>query len=609
MALDVAAAPFRDARFAPMALEVETRPDGCTVIANRTPVAMPFATMAEPLEHWAVAAPDRVWLAERPGPGAEGWRTLTFAEAALRVRRLAAGFSALGLGPDRPLLILSRNGVDHAVATYAALRIGAPVAPVSPQYGQPGADPSRLAHALALIGPFAAFTEEGGVFGPALEAAEALVGKPLIAARGAGGRLIDMASLEAGGEAPVSARPEHLAKLLLTSGSTGRPKAVVQTHANLAANAAQIAACFDDPDPPVLVNAAPWSHSLGANAILHMTAHRGGTLYIDQGQPVPGRFGETVRNLREVAPTYHNAVPAGWALLADALEADAALAERFFSRVRLIQYGGAGLPQSIADRVEAVASRVTGERISWGSGYGSTETGPTLSNVSFLNDRAGLCGLPVPGTAVKLAPAPGGKFELCGMGPQISPGYRQPDGSITPVSLDDDGFFPLGDAARLADPADPARGLVFDGRLVENFKLATGAFVTTGAIRLQAVSALGGLASDAVVCGEGQAGVGLLLFLNRTALAELPGASIDAPHACPVVRARTTEGLRRMNASAGGTGGRIARALILAEAPDASSGELTDKGYLNQALARARRPEALARLFADAPDDGVIVLA
>ena len=608
MALDVAAAPFRDPRFAPIALDVERRADGSTVIANRTPVAMPFATMAEPLEHWAAAAPDRVWLAERPAPGAQGWRTLTFGEATARVRRLAKGFADLGLGPDRALLILSRNGIDHAVATYAALRIGAPVAPVSPQYGHPGADPSRLAHALALIAPHAAFTEEGEVFGPALEAAEGLAGKPLIAARGAGGRLIVMALLEAGGDAPISAAPRHIAKLLLTSGSTGKPKAVVQTHANLAANAAQIAACFDDPDPQVLVNAAPWSHSLGANAILHMTAHRGGTLYVDQGQPVPGRFGETIRNLREVAPTYHNAVPAGWALLADALEADVSLAERFFSRVRLIQYGGAGLPQSVADRVEAVALRVTGERITWGSGYGSTETGPTLSNVSFLNDRAGLCGLPVPGTAVKLSPREGGKFELCGKGPQISPGYRQPDGSITPVTLDEDGFFPLGDAARLADPAEPERGLVFDGRLVENFKLATGAFVTTGALRLQAVSALGGLASDAVVCGEGQSGVGVLLFLNRAALAELPGASLDAPHACPVVRAQATEGLQRMNASAGGTGGRIARALLLAEAPDASSGELTDKGYLNQALARARRPDALARLFAEAPDAGVIVL-
>jgi feruloyl-CoA synthase len=605
---DMAAAPFRDPRFAPLRLETERRADGTVVIRNVAPVPAPFATMAEPLEHWARATPDRIWLAERPAPGAEGWRTLSFAEGAARVRRLAKGFAELGLGPGRPLLILSRNGIDHAVAAYAALRIGCPISPVSPQYGLPGADPARLAHALALVQPFAAFTEEGAVFGPALQAAEGLAGKPLIAARNAGGRLLDMASLESGGEAPAAAQPGDIAKLLLTSGSTAKPKAVVLTQANLVANAAQVTACFDDPEPPVLVNAAPWSHSLGANAILHMLLHRGGTLYIDQGQPVPGRFGETVRNLREVATTYHNAVPAGWALLADALETDEALAATFFSRVRLVQYGGAGLPQSVADRVERAAVRACGERISWGSGYGSTETGPTLSNVSFVNDRAGLSGLPVPGTAVKLSPAPGGKFELCGRGPQISPGYRQPDGSVTPLNLDAEGFFPLGDAARLADDARPELGLVFDGRLVENFKLATGAFVATGALRLQALSAIGGAAADAVVCGEGEAGVGLLLFLNRAALADIPGADLAQPHLCPAVRAHVAAGLARLNGSAGGIGGRVARALILADAPDAASGELTDKGYLNQALARARRPAEIARLFAAAPDAAVIVL-
>lgn len=608
MPLDAASAPFRDPRYAPPSLEVERRGDGSVILTNRIPVERPFAIMAEPLEHWAVAAPHRVWLAERPAPGAQGWRTLTYAEGTARVRRLAAGFAGLGLGPGKPLLILSRNGIDHAVATYAALRIGAPVAPVSPQYGQAGADPSRLAYALDLIGPHAAFTDEGAVFGPALEAAEGLTGRPLIAARGAGGRLVDMASLEAGGEAPASATREHIAKLLLTSGSTGKPKAVVQTHANLADNAAQIAACFRDPDPPVLVNAAPWSHSLGANAILHAYLHRGGTLHIDQGQPVPGRFGETLRNLREVATTYHNAVPAGWALLADALEADAALAKTFFSRVRVIQYGGAGLPQGVADRVQAVAQGITGERITFAAGYGSTETGPTLCNVAFLNARAGQCGLPIPGTTVKLAPQPGGKLECRGKGPQIGPGYRQPDGSITPLPLDEEGFYPLGDAVRFADEADPEKGLVFDGRLVENFKLATGAFVDAGTLRVKAVGALGGLAVDAVVCGENQPGVGLMLFLNRETLASLNGADTGAPHRCATVRGQVAGRLAELNASAAGVGGRIARALILEGAPDAACGELTDKGYLNQAMARARRPEDLARLFAEAPDAGVIVL-
>jgi feruloyl-CoA synthase len=608
MALDVASAPFRDARYAPLALTLETARDGALVLANTAPVETPFATMAEPLDHWARVAPDRVWLAERPASGAEGWRTLTYGAAAARVARLAAGFADLGLGPGRPLLILARNGIDHALAAYAALRLGAPIAPVSPQYGLAGADPARLAHALALIRPAAAFCDDAAAFGEALLAAPDLSEAPLIAARGAHGRLLDLAALERAGLAPAQARPEQVAKLLLTSGSTGKPKAVVQTHANLAVNAAQIAACYRDPEPPVLLNAAPWSHSLGANAILHMTLHRGGSLYIDHGQPVPGRFGETLRNLAEVETTYLNLVPAGWVLLADALESDPALARTVFARVRVIQYGGAGLPQSVADRVEAAAVRACGERISFSAGYGSTETGPTLCNVPFLNDRAGLCGLPVPGTAVKLAPVEGGKLECRGRGPQISPGYRQADGSILPLPLDDDGFYGLGDAVRLADASDPLRGLVFDGRLVENFKLATGAFVAAGALRLQALSALAGIASEAVVCGENEAGVGLMLFLNADAVAALEGADRARPQLCPRVLEAVRARLLALNAAAAGVGGRIARALILEGAPDAASGELTDKGSLNQALARARRAEELARLYAAAPDAGVLVL-
>ena len=599
MALDIADAPFRDPRYARLSIHLERRPGGAVLIANTAPFAAPFPTLAEPLDHWAREAPDRVWLAERDGPGASGWRSLTYAEGATRVSRLAAGYLALGLGPDAPLLILARNGVDHAVAAYAALRIGCPVAPVSPQYGLPGADPSRLAYAVALIGPHAVFTEDASLFGGALEACDGLRGKALIAAGGVGGRFVSLSELEAASPAAISARRGDVAKLLLTSGSTGRPKAVVQTHANLSDNSAQIAACFDDPDPPVLVNSAPWSHSLGANSILHATLHRGGTLYIDHGQPTPGRFGETLRNLAEIESTYCNMVPAGWQLLVDPLETDPALARTFFARLRLMQYGGAGLPQSVADRVQAVAVRTTGERISFGAGYGSTETGPTLCNVPYVNVRAGLCGLPVPGTTLKLSPAPGGKLECMGRGPQISPGYRRKDGAITPLPLDDEDFYGLGDAVRLIDETRPEVGVVFDGRLVENFKLATGAFVAAGPLRLAALSALGGLASEAVVCGENEAGVGLMLFLNADAVAGLDGAiRLD----------RVREGLARFNATGAGVGGRIARALILDGAPDAASGELSDKGSLNQALARARRPIELARLYAEHPDTAVIVL-
>jgi feruloyl-CoA synthase len=290
------------------------------------------------------------------------------------------------------------------------------------------------------------------------------------------------------------ASPDDIAKLLLTSGSTGRPKVVIGLQRNLALNSAQIEACFDDPEPPLMVHGAPWSHSLGGNAILHMSLHRGGALYIDQGQPTPARFGETVRNLKEIATTYHNMVPAGFGLLAHALEQDGELARTFFARVRLLQYGGAGLAQSICDRIQAVAVRTVGEQISFGSGYGATETGPTACNVHWPNLRAGMIGLPLPGTGVKLAPE-GDKHEIRVRGPQISPGYyNAPPVMASP--FDEEGYYMLGDAARMLDPGEPERGMVFDGRLVENFKLASGTFITAGALRLAAISAIGGVVAE-----------------------------------------------------------------------------------------------------------------
>jgi feruloyl-CoA synthase len=587
-------APFRDARYAPRALEVERRGEAL-ILRNPMPYSDAVQTVTAPLARWAVEAPDRVWLAERAG---EGWRTVTFSDAKTKIEALAGGLKALGLGPGKPLLILARNTIDHALIGYAAMSLGAPISPVSPQYGLAGAELSRLAFAVDRLKPAAVYADDAMAFAGAL-AAPFLAGLPVIASLNLRAGDIAFAELLTSPPTAPTCRPGDVAKLLLTSGSTGKPKAVICTHANIALNAAQIEACYADPEPPVLVNSAPWSHSLGANAILHMVLHRGGTLYIDAGQPTPSRFAETLRNLREVSPTYHNMVPAGWGLLVGELERDAALAARFFDKVRVLQYGGASMAQSILDRVQAVAVRTIGERVTFAAGYGATETGPTACNIHWLNARSGMVGLPTPGTSVKLAPA-GDKFEIRVKGPQVSPGYLdQPE--ATADAFDEDGFYRLGDAARLADPEDPAAGLVFDGRLVENFKLVSGAFVAAGALRVAAVSAIGGVVSDALVCGEGQDGVGLMLFVDPAAASRLGDAA--------AVRAAIVEGLVRMNAVAKGGGGKVARALILDGSPDAASGELTDKGYINQALARDRRPVELARLFAETPDDGVIVFS
>ena len=591
----MAPAPWRDPRYAPDAVTWTPGGDGGGVLANPAPVGRVFPTAAAPLDHWAARDGCRTWLAERSGAG---WRRLAYAEAAEGVAALAGGLRGLGLAPGRPLMLLARNGVDTALVTYAAMRAGIAAAPVTPQYGLPGAEPARLRHALQLLNPAAVYVDDPAAYAPALAAAPLAQGVPVLAPA-------DLARLSAGPSAPDRGEAGAMAKLLLTSGSTGAPKAVALSHANLAVNAAQLAACYDDPDPPVMVNSAPWSHSLGAHAILHMAAHRGGALHVDAGQPVAARFAETLRNLGEVETTYLNMVPAGWALLADALERDPALGRTVFARLRVMQYGGAGLPADVLRRVGEAAVRACGERVTFAAGYGVTETTPTVSSVRWPNARSGLLGSPVPGTELKLAPVGGGKLEVRVRGPQVALGHRGADGGIAPLPVDEDGFYPTGDAGLLAEPGRPQRGVVFDGRLVESFKLATGVFVPAGALRLSALSALGGLATDAVVCGEGRAGVGLLLFAGSAGCADLDAGPA---HASAAVREAVRARLAALNAGGAASSGRVARALVLEGAPDAASGELTDKGYLNQALARARRPAEIARLFAAEPDAAVVVL-
>ncbi|MFD3266449.1 feruloyl-CoA synthase [Phenylobacterium ferrooxidans] len=586
--LNIATAPFRDARFAPRRVEIEHRENGEIIVTNPTPYSTVFSTTTEALAHWAAKTPSAIWLAERSG---DGWRTISYAEALGAVSAIAGGLRELGVVSERPLLILARNGVDHALIKYAAMSQGMPVAPVSPQYGLPGANLSRLAHAVEVLNPAAIYTEDADLFIAALEA-PFLAGLPVIAGKNPRSGDAPLDRLLKSQPAAPTAQPNDHAKYLLTSGSTGLPKAVICTHRGMAWNSAQIRACFEDDEPPVMVNSAPWSHSLGANSILHMSTHRGGAVYIDAGQPVAGRFAETVRNLKDIAPTYQNMVPAGWMLFAGELERDDDLARTFFSRVRLLQYGGAALGQEINDRIQAVAVRTVGERISFASGYGATETGPTAATVHWHNGRMGLIGLPVPGTTVKLAPS-GDKLEFRVKGPQITLGYLgRPD--LTAQSRDEEGFYLLGDAARFVDPADPTQGMVFDGRLSENFKLASGTFVTVGDLRVAAVSAVGDAVTDAVVCGENQEGVGLMFYPN-------PDLAPDA------VAAAVRLGLEAFNARAKGAGGRIGRALVLDGPPDAGAGEITDKGYIAQALARSRRAQTVTKLFADPPSPDVMV--
>jgi feruloyl-CoA synthase len=585
--LNLSTAPIRDPRYAPRRLDIEDRGGGEMVLTNPMVFSTEHQTTTSCLAHWAKAAPDRIWLAERSG---QGWRTLTFGEAWQRIAALAGGLHELGIVGERPLLILARNGVEHALISYAAMGQGMPVAPMSPQYGLAGANITRLTAACEVLKPAAVFTEDAALFAEGL-AAPILAGLPVIAQANPRPGDIPLERLyRAAGVQPV-ATPDQHAKYLLTSGSTGLPKAVICEHYGMSINAAQNAACFDDPEPPILVNAAPWSHGLGANSVLHVSAHRGGSLYIDAGQPMAGKFGETLRNLREIKPTFQSMVPAGWMLLAEELEKDEGLARDFFERVRILQYGGAALGQATADRIEAVAIRTVGEQINFGTGYGATETGPTASNIHWPNTRVGVIGLPLPGTSVRLVPQDG-KLEFRVKGPQVSPGYLgQPE--LSAASRDEEGFYRLGDAVRFADPADPSKGMMFDGRLAENFKLASGTFVIAGNLRIAVVGAIGDAVTDAVICGEGQPGVGLLLYPNPAMGRAEVQAAVQA-------------GIAGFNGKAKGAASRVARALVLAGPPDAASGEITDKGYIAQSLARDRHAGAIERLFAEPPDADII---
>lgn len=589
-------APLRDGRFAPQAHHAARLPNGEWLLENRTPYADPFTSTYAPIFHWAGIAPARTWMAD-------GAQSLTYSEAASAIARIAGGLRDLGLDHRHVILAPARNSIGHALLTYAAHLAGISVAPIPPRYVRAGAEPSRLINTLAIVKPAALFADEAAHAEAVYAQAPELRAMPLFSPPGSDfGMPLDQVLGD-----PLPCRdPEHEDAgrlILMTSGSTGTPKAAICTQATMAVNAAQSAACFDDPDAPVVVNNAPWNHALGALSVRQRMLHMGGSFHIDHGEPTPAGIGETIRNLRTISPTYYHMVPAGWALLADALEADETLAATFFKRLRLMQYGGAQLPDAITSRIQAAAERAVGEHICLTSGFGASETGPAVINIHWPNTQSGILGLPLPGTAIRLVPN-NGRLEICISGPQLSPGYIGADGERIPLPRDADGFYHIGDAGKL-ELTDNRLSIRYDGRLVENFKLMTGTFVTAGALRLSALSAIGPAALDCVVCGEGQESVGLLVFLNRDGCNAAQGAALElgelARH--EGVRAAVQAGLTAMNAQVSGSARRVGRVLLLPGAPDVAGGEITEKGYLNQALCRANYAREIERLYAaDDPD-------
>jgi feruloyl-CoA synthase len=610
---------FRKNKWLERDIAVERRPDGVIILKSRIPLKPYEKHIPASLAKWAAEQPDRIWLAQRGGADRQ-WRKLSYGEAKRTVDALTQGILDLGLEPGRPVAILSGNSIEHALMTQAAMQARHPAAPVSPAYSLMSQDHVKLKYLFDLIKPALVMVQHGPAFEKALKALD-LDGVTVVhVARACEGiksiAFADLAATPATSEVEGSIAkitPETVGKLLFTSGSTGMPKAVINTQEMMCANAAMMMQVRPrDPDAPqaTYLDWMPWNHTMGGNALFNPVLIEGGVLHIDDGRPMPGMIEETLRNLREISPTYYANVPAGYAALAAAMEKDDALCRSFFKNLSLMAYGGARLPDDLYDRMQALAVRATGERLVFYTGWGSTETGPTSTGTYWDTDRVGLIGLPFPGVELKMIPA-GAKYELRLRGVNVTPGYfGRPD--LTEAAFDEEGFYCIGDAGVFVDPQDPLQGIIFAGRVVEDFKLTTGTFVHVGSLRTDAIAAATPVVQDALVAGQDRPFVGLLAWPNLHACRQIvgnPDASYEDVVKHPEILACLKSGLQAHNKSTeGATSMRVARAMLMIEPPSIDGNELTDKGYINQRAGLERRAALVERLYADHPGDDVIVL-
>jgi feruloyl-CoA synthase len=601
--------------FGPPHVTVEKRADGSMIVSSPEPLGSYPRSMTDWLDHWARAAPDRVFLAERKQGG---WRKVTYMQARDLARRVAQGLIDRGLSPERPVAILSGNSVDHALIGLGAMIAGVPYAPVSQPYSLIAKDYGKLKTILEILTPGLVYVGDGDKYALALAAGvpkgvevvadvnppkdwpsisfEALVAKPA-------GPEVDAAHAKVG--------PDTVAKLLFTSGSTGSPKGVINTQKMMTSNQAMLKGVNPSYHmvAPVLVDWLPWSHTFGGNNNFNLVLSAGGSYYIDEGRPLPGAIEATVRNLKDVSPTIYHNVPKGLEMLLPYVERDRHLRESLFAHLQAFVYAGAALSPYVREAFERLGREAVGHVVPILTSLGSTETGPSALSVTEKACAPGVVGIPNHGVEMKLVPN-GDKLEARLKSPSITPGYwRRPD--LTKDAFDEEGYYRLGDALKFHDERDPELGFVFDGRVAEDFKLATGTWVSVGPLRLRFIAHCAPYVSDLVVAGHDRDDAAALVVPNlpecRT-LAGLDDAASDADIlAHPKVRASFAALLQAFNAKAGGSSNRLARVLLMDDPPSLDSGELTDKGSINQRAVLALRAGLVEELYAAPPSARTIV--
>ena len=567
------------------------------------------------LKRQAEARADSVFIAERTGGD---WRSLTYADAYETARVIAGNLLQRGLGPDRPVMFLSPNSIDLACIILGCYLSGVPAAPVSPAYALPGSNYERLRYVFRTLDPGMICISSTEQFGSALDSIGAM-DVEVVAMDGETTAEVTpfstlLAALPEGQLFDVMIDETTVAKYLFTSGSTGRPKGVINTHGMLCANQQMIAQRwpFLEREAPVVVDWLPWNHTFGGNKVFHLILRNGGTLYIDQGKPLPGLIETSIRNLEEISPTLYFNVPVGFAQLIPYLERDDGLCRHFFQRLRLIFFAAAAMPQKTWDRMNELAIKGCGHEIPMSSGYGTTETAPVATFADPPMQTTRVVGLPCPGVEIKMTKV-GDKTELRVRGPNVAPGYLN-DPAQTRSAFDDEGYYITGDAGAFLDPGHPEHGLVFDGRVAEDFKLTTGIWVSVGMLRLKALDAVSPLLQDVVITGEGRDDIGLLAWPNigacKGALDLTDDAEIhDRIFSSEALRQLLRDRLADYNSVHTGSSMRVQRVLLMHTLPDPDAGEITDKGYINQRAVLDNRRELVELLYGTDHVDGIIVMS